>query len=199
MRTSQGKGETMPALVETLASYVPALVTRRIAANPALLDTPFVERFAAAVLFADIAGFTPLTETFVKRGPEGVEQLSQLLNDYLGKLINLLTAQGGDMVKFAGDGLLAMWPAGDEPLSVVTQRAAQCGLAVQNALHQYPAAEGISLSLRVVVGVGDIFATHIGGLYQRWEFLIAGSPLVQVSIAKPQTEPGEVILSPEAW
>ena len=49
-------------LITTLVSYVPALIARRLAADPNPISQPTAERFAAAVLFADISGFTALGE-----------------------------------------------------------------------------------------------------------------------------------------
>src|ERR1051325_4503146 len=99
----------MPALLETIASYVPALSVRRFAARPAVLTQPEQERFHAAVLFADISGFTALTERLAQPGPSGAEELTRLLNSYFGRLIDLVNAHGGEIVKFAGDALLAWW------------------------------------------------------------------------------------------
>src|SRR5690242_2032859 len=128
----------MSALLETIASYVPALSVRRFAAHPAALTQPEQERFQAAVLFADISGFTALAERLAQRGPGGTEELTRLLNSYFGRLIDLVNAHGGEIVKFAGDALLAWWSVADSPqgmgeedLARVTGRAAQCGLAVQ--------------------------------------------------------------------
>jgi len=190
----------MSVLLETLASYVPALITRRLAVDPTPITTPIVERFPATVLFADISGFTVLAERLAARGPAGAEELTRLLNAYFGRLIALVTAHGGDVVKFAGDALLALWPAaGFASLPAATLRAAQCGLAVQDALHDYEAAEDIRLSLHLGVGAGEVFTEHIGGVLGRWVLLVAGEPVVQVSSAKQQARPGQVALSPEAW
>src|SRR5688572_13965978 len=112
----------MSALLETIVSYVPALSVRRFAAHPAALTGPEAERFQAAVLFADISGFTALAERLAQRGPAGAEELTRLLNDYFGQLIDLVDAHGGEVVKFAGDALLAWWPVGDEDLTRVTGR-----------------------------------------------------------------------------
>ena len=47
-----------------------------------------------------------------------IEELTQVLNDYFGRLIDLITAHGGDVAKFAGDALLAFWrAAGPEGLA----------------------------------------------------------------------------------
>ncbi|MEP7199924.1 MAG: adenylate/guanylate cyclase domain-containing protein, partial [Chloroflexota bacterium] len=189
----------MPALVDTLASYVPALITRRLAADPTPLTGPIAEQLPAAIMFADITGFTPLAERLAQRGPAGTEELGRLLNAYFGQLIDLVTAHGGDVVKFAGDGLMAMWTTtDDEPLSHATRRAAQCALAAQAALHNYQLASDVRFTMRIGIGAGDVFAVHLGGVFQRWVFLLSGAPLAQVSAAEQQARPGQVILSPEA-
>lgn len=43
-----------------------------------------------------------------------MEKLTYYLNDYFGQLIRLIHSHGGDVVKFAGDALLAVWPTDDE-------------------------------------------------------------------------------------
>jgi class 3 adenylate cyclase len=84
-----------------LASYVPALVGRRFAERHEPLVEPESERFPAAVLFADISGFTAITEQLAGTGPNGVEELTELLNDCFGELVELVGAHGGEVVKFA--------------------------------------------------------------------------------------------------
>ena len=189
----------MPDLLETLTSYVPALIARRLAANPAPITAPTAERFPAAVLFADVIGFTALTERLAQRGPEGVEELTGVLKDYFEPLVALIYEHGGDVAKFAGDALLAIWPAEAAGLPTVTGWAAQCGLAIQQRLHHYRASDGSLLSLRVGVAAGEVVAMHIGSMYKRWEFVLAGLPLVQVNHAEHYAQPGQVVLSPEAW
>src|SRR5215472_9961305 len=97
------------AVLDTIASYLPALVVRRLVADPTPIPLPACEEQPAAVLFTDISGFTPLTERLAARGAAGAEQLTGLLNTYFGRLIDIVTAHGGDVVKFAGDALLAVW------------------------------------------------------------------------------------------
>ncbi len=198
---------TASTLLDSLASFVPALILRRLAADPAVLAAPVAEQFPAAVLSADLTGFTPLAERLAHNGPDGAEELTRLLNTYFGQLIELITSHGGDVAEFAGDALLAVWPAEPEdektspfsPLSAAVCRAARCGLAVQSLLHNYQVAEGVRLSMRIGIGAGTVWAMHAGGVYGRWKLLLNGAPLAQVSMAERQAEPGQVILSPEAW
>lgn len=191
----------MPDLIATLTSYVPALITRRLAADAAPVSAPVADQFQAAVLFADISGFTALTERLAQKGPVGAEELTQILNAYFGQLIDLVQVHGGDIVKFAGDALVALWPVGitDEDLATVTYRAAQCGLLVQAVLHHHPVGEGIRLTQRVGIGAGEVLIRHVGGVFGRWEFMAAGAPLAQIGQAGRLAEPGQVVLSTEAW
>jgi len=154
-----------------------------------------MERFPAAVLFADISGFTPLAERLARRGPAGAEDLSDLLNAYFGQLTALIDAHAGEVVTFAGDGLLAAWPADDEDLAAMTWRAGRCALAVQAALHDYDVGDGLRLSLRIGVGAGEVMVLHIGGVGGRWELLLSGAPLIEASRAEERASRGEVVIS----
>lgn len=194
----------MTGLIETLSTYVPALIAHRLAENPAPLSGPTTERFPAAVLFADISGFTPLAERLAKRGPAGAEELSGLLTAYFGKLIDVVNAHGGDIVKFAGDALVAVWHAplrassSERALRESVFLAAQCGLAVQTTLVEYQMRDESPLALRVGVGVGELATAHVGGMYKRWEFMIFGEPMLQASLAEHHAQPGQIVLSPES-
>ena len=61
-----------------------------------------MEQFPAAVLFADVSGFTPLTAKYAQQGPVGAEILVRELSRYFGQLVDVITSYGGDIVKFAG-------------------------------------------------------------------------------------------------
>src|SRR5262245_45985526 len=138
----------MPSVLETLGSYVPAAIVRyanRRAPHP---PEPTGETFDAIALFADISGFTALTERLAARGPSGAEELTGLLNGYFGSLIDFISTAGGDVVKFAGDALLALWPiAPGADAAAETRRVLHCCTAIQQSLHDRPVADDIRLSL----------------------------------------------------
>src|SRR5207248_7840823 len=84
----------------------------------------------AAVMLADVSGFTALAERLAAGGAHGAEELTRRLNAYFGPLIDRIVASGGDVVKFAGDALLVLWPASGDPQAAVW-RAAHCGQRLQ--------------------------------------------------------------------
>lgn len=59
-------------------------------------------------MFADISGFTNLTETLSKKGPEGAEIIAFAINRYMELMVKELG--GGDIFKFAGDAMIVVWP-----------------------------------------------------------------------------------------
>lgn len=190
------------APLEDLACYVPALILRRVSGDSGATMAPALERFSAAVLFTDLSGFTALTERLTSHSPAGAEELTRLLDGYFGRLVDIVTSHGGDVVKFAGDGLLALW-YGEEPLAHLARRAVQCGHEVQRLMtpDSWPAFTSAAppLALRVGVGAGEVTTMHLGGSFGRWELLVTGEALVQASRAETEARPGEVLIARDAW
>ncbi|MHB8620426.1 MAG: AAA family ATPase, partial [Chloroflexota bacterium] len=184
---------------QAIARYVPALVIRRYSQHPESLNAADMETVPCAVLFADIAGFTVLTERLAEHAGGGAEELTHLLNRYFGQLIDIVHGHGGEIVKFAGDAVLALWPADVEPLQTAVRRAAQCALAIQQVLGDGEAAPELRLSMRIALNAGDIQAMYVGGVYGRWELLVAGEPLLRLGDVGHQAQPGDVVLTAGAW
>ena len=80
-----------------------------------------------SVLFADLVGFTALSE---HRDPEAVREL---LSDYFDRSKTLIERYGGTVEKFIGDAVMAVWgtPVAreDDP-----ERAVRAGLALTQAV-----------------------------------------------------------------
>jgi class 3 adenylate cyclase/tetratricopeptide (TPR) repeat protein len=187
--------------ISSFASFVPNLIKQHLALNPGPITAPANKHLQAAVLFTDISGYTALAEKLSQRRESGAEDLSRILNDHFGQLIALVAAHGGDVIKFAGDALLAIWPleSQGEGLATLTHRAAQCGLAIQAALHDYQVSDETSISLRIGISAGELSVMYLGGSFQRWELLVTGDPLIDVGKAQRLAKPGQVIIAPDPW
>ncbi|MEZ4474521.1 MAG: AAA family ATPase [bacterium] len=183
-----------------LVRYAPELVLRRLAADPRPLRAAWGEAFPAVVLWVDISGFTPLTERLVAAGDSGVEALTEVLNRYFGRLVDLVQGAGGDITQFEGDAILAVWRLGtDESPEPALRRVARCALEVSAALHGFEVGPGTTLSQRVAVATGELRFLWVGGVLARWAFAAAGEPLVQVQAIDHDVGPGQVVVAPEAW
>lgn len=186
--------------LHTYASFVPRLIVERYQLDPAPPNKTYVRRFPAAVLFADVAGFTRLTEDLAKSGPAGAENLAHRLNTYFGTLIDVVVEHGGDVIKFAGDALIAVWPATDYEhcLTDAVLAAVRAGFQAQSELLETtPRSSG--LSLKINVSCGELLWIELGGVFGRWEWFVAGEPLTEVGLPGQQAEPDQVVVSKAAW
>ena len=88
------------------------------------------DRVRGAALFADISGFTPLTEALANElGPQrGAEELTANLNRVFHALIAELDRFGGHVIYFSGDAITC-WIDGDDG-----SRATACALAMQKTM-----------------------------------------------------------------
>ena len=76
--------------------------------NPELLKLGG-DRKELSFLFADIVGFTPISEKYMKEDdPEG---LVELINKFLDAMSKIVLANGGTIDKYMGDCLMAFWNA----------------------------------------------------------------------------------------
>src|SRR5262245_53747719 len=88
------------AAFHDLEAYIPGDRRRALAAGVAMPD-----RVRGAALFADISGFTPLTEALGKElGPQrAAEEITAQLNRVFHALISDLERYGGHVIYFSGD------------------------------------------------------------------------------------------------
>lgn len=192
----------MESTLQTITPYIPKLAIQRLLALQGVtISQAERENFSAAVLLADVSGFTRLTETLAQRGPEGAEEMTRALNGYFGQLIELAHRHGGDIVKFAGDAMLIVWPLLDDrdSLAELTARASLCALAMQTEIGVVEAVPGAPLALHCAIGAGDMAYAYIGGVFGRWEFVIMGDALTSMAEAAHLSSSGEVVLTGEAW
>src|SRR5262245_60159327 len=111
--------------MDLLSAYIPADRLQALAHGTALPS-----RARGAALFADISGFTPLTEALVRTlGPRrGAEELTRQLNEVYDALIDEVNQHGGSVISFAGDAITCWFDASE---TRPAQRAVACALAMQ--------------------------------------------------------------------
>ena len=197
-----GSGNT-PVRTADIARFVPDVTARRAARMTGAMGHAAADGFSGALFFADISGFSRLTEHLASR-PDGAEQIGAYLNQYLGRLVDAIEAHGGDVLKFAGDAVIAMWTAHDvegDPthgLGTAMQAAAACALRAQRELEGFVAGD-VTLSMRICLDAGEIRLLHVGGVLNRWETVPCGRPVTELAALKPLTPIGAVVVSHRAW
>jgi adenylate cyclase len=118
-----------------------------------------IERVRAVLLLSDLRGFTTLSD----RLPG--EQVIGLLNAYFDGLVPAIEAQGGEVLKFIGDGLLAIFPVVADPAPACTAalaaaEAARIAVAAANAARR--AEGGPELRYGSALHLGEVLYGNIG-------------------------------------
>jgi class 3 adenylate cyclase/tetratricopeptide (TPR) repeat protein len=155
-------------------------------------------RTDAVVLFADIAGFTPMSEALAKVGRYGAEELSRILNDYFGCMIELAVAYGGSVVRLTGDALTALFPYDHSTRSAVAGRAVQCALDMQEAMAGFQAvgteAGVFRIAMRAGLAMGPVLGTIVGDPAARLEYVVAGRTIDRAATAEQRAAIGQVVV-----
>ncbi len=188
--------------LQRLLPFVPPVLARRLIAQPEWDEQVGCHTFDAAIVFADISGFTPLTERLSDAGGEGPEELTRLLNQYFTRLIKELEAEAGEVVKFSGDALIVLFSAEQQDLPYAIRRAQQAAQRMQNMLTEMGPLNSsvgpVKVEIKIGIGVGAVYAMEVGGLLGRWEFVVAGQALQDAAHAQTQAKPGDIIFAPGA-
>lgn len=154
----EAKLDRVLALVESVAERAAPAVDAASDDEPwRRLGLSEGERRIVTVLFADVSGFTALSEQL------DAEAFQLVMRDTMTLLASCVAAEGGTLEKFIGDALCAIFgaPVGhaDEP-----ERAARAALAMHAALAERAAARPDLPALEVHIGIntGPVIAGAVG-------------------------------------
>ncbi|KAM7162914.1 adenylate cyclase type 10 [Macrochelys suwanniensis] len=163
-------------------------------------EVPFIESFDGVLLFADISGFTALTEKFSMDTnlDRGADQLTQTLNHYVGDIVEEVLIYGGDILNFAGDALLALWKVQRNQLSDIITLALKCSLRIQEEYGVRETEVGLELRVKIGLSAGHISKVVVGDNKHQY-FLVIGRAVDEVRLAQNLAKASEVILSPNCW
>lgn len=178
-------------------SYIPYHVAQDLLADPTTAHVGREQRFDAVALFADVSGFTRISEALGQAGRAGTEELTDILNDYFSPMIDLIQSYGGIVGKFGGDAMTVLFPYADASRAVTVRRAIRCALDMQASMHRYAAiptsAGTFSLAMKAGLAMGPVFCTTAGDPDSRLEYVIAGDVLDRCADAEHVASQGEVV------
>lgn len=142
------------------------------------------------VMFADIRGFTALSE----RLPPA--EVVQILNAYMSEMDTIISRFGGNLDKFIGDGIMAVFTPRDE-WDNDSLRAAKAALAMRAALQELNAAEyfqGHQLAIGIGINAGEAIAGNIGSA-KRMDYTVIGDNVNLAARMEGLARPGQILLS----
>jgi class 3 adenylate cyclase len=177
-------------VLESLAAYIP-MDRRQAMDDGAVIDG----EITGTALFADISGFTPLSEALVRSlGPQrGAEELTIHLNRFYDALIDRLHHYKGSVIGFSGDAITC-WFNQDRG-----HRTAACALAMQKTTAQFqdiklPDGETITLVMKAALAFGNAKRLLVGDPNTHIKDVIIGRLMDNLAAAERAAGSGEIIL-----
>ena len=180
-----------------LERYHSPAVIESIVRTDASVDSAAVGRMKlaeATVLFADLAGFTPVSE---KASPQ---QVAELLEAYFTHAVESIFEAGGTLDKFIGDCVMAFFgaPVAQEDHA---RRAVEAALRIQEEqakLNLEQARRGLpALRVRIAMQSGPVMVGDVGSK-RRVDYTVLGNTVnVAARLESGVAEPGDVTIGEE--
>jgi CheY-like chemotaxis protein/class 3 adenylate cyclase len=147
----------------------------------------------ATLLFSDISGFTSMSTELSPR------EIVDLLNEAFDLLCGLIKQQGGDIDKFIGDAIMAVFedrPDFDESHAL---RAARAAWAMQSVLGKFNSGRARPLVMRVGLNTGSIVRGDIGSRHSRRDYTCIGDVVNRAQRHESKCPLGGVLLSQDTY
>ena len=181
----------LASLRQGIATYLPRYLVEQIAQNPESGQVRGEFRFGA-VMFADVSGFTAMSEKLSVLGKEGAEEITGIVNGYFDKMLRISSKFGGDLLKFGGDALLLFFEGTDG-----AHRALTTAWAMQAAMEQFArvkTSQGtFPLRMSIGIGTGNIFLAELG-TPENMEYAVMGQALINMARAESIANAGEIVV-----
>jgi class 3 adenylate cyclase/tetratricopeptide (TPR) repeat protein len=149
-------------------------------------EKPAGERRHAIILFADIAGYTDLTQKL------DAEDVHALLMQFFEAVDHVIADHGGNVDKHIGDAVMAVFGA---PVAHDndTYRAAAAALQIQRVLANSATAGGETIRVRIGLAAGEVVADSTGSSHHR-EYTVTGEAVNLAARLQSLAAPGEILI-----
>jgi class 3 adenylate cyclase len=150
-------------------------------------------RRQATVLFADISGFTAMSEKL------DAEQVTEIMNACFARVERVIREHGGTIDKFIGDAVMALFGA-TSALENAPRRAVAAALAIRAALVRFNQQHDLPVPLEVHIGVnsGLVIAGDVGGEHKR-DFTVMGDPVNLAARLEDASSNGQIFVGPATY
>ena len=173
------------------SSYVSPKIVDVLVNNPELAR-PGGQRRTVTIMFADIIGFTPMSE---KLKPE---EVVDLLNEYYKEMANIIFHWDGTLDKFVGDEIMALWGAPlDQPNHA--ELAVRCALHMSDCLDKLRdgwRVRGLTtIDCGIGINTGEVLIGNIGLEGKKMDYTAIGNHVnIAARVEKLTREHGTRIL-----
>lgn len=173
---------------QSLGRFLSPVLVEQVMSERVNLELGGLEQ-EVTVLFADIRGFTALTER------SRAQDIVTLLNDYFEPMVDVIFKHSGILDKFIGDAIMALWgpPESqhhDAGRALAAAQEMQSRLAQHNEARRLEGEEPIHIGIGLASGV--CVAGNIGAR-RRMEYTVIGDAVNLASRLSSVAGPGEVV------
>ena len=146
----------LDALLHAVSTYLPRYLVRESLQDPVPGQVSGQFR-QATIMFADISGFTAMSERLSRKGEQGAEMITNIVGAYFTTMLEVTGQHGGDLLKFGGDALLVAFLEEDHAI-----QACRAAAEMQRAIAQFSQVEafGETFRLKMTVGLGSGLQTE---------------------------------------
>ncbi|HSJ92222.1 MAG TPA: adenylate/guanylate cyclase domain-containing protein, partial [Ilumatobacter sp.] len=145
-----------------------------------------------SMVFADISGFTALSERLAMRGRIGAEELVETLTRVFGAMLDTADSRGGQMLKFGGDALLFLFD-GEDHVDQACSTAVAMRSELRRASDTVTSVGRLSLSVSIGVHSGEFHLFLVGEPHR--ELVVAGPGTTEVILCENSASAGEIVVS----
>ena len=150
---------------------------------------PEQQRKQATILFADVSGFTALSETM------DAELVADVMNDLWALVDQAIIDHGGRIDKHIGDAVMALWGTEaareDDP-----EQAIRAALAMQAAVDAFCTTHSVPLAIRIGINTGPVLLGEMG---TKGEYTAMGDAVNLASRLEHAAPVGSVLISHDTY
>ncbi|OQX52701.1 MAG: hypothetical protein B5M53_07955 [Candidatus Cloacimonas sp. 4484_209] len=151
------------------------------------------EIFPATLFYGDISGFTSMSEKLSKLGREGSEEMMRIINHFFNPLINIIFRWNGDIYRFGGDAIMAVFPDNAK----TAQGETNAFIAARETIdfvkkHSYIETKQGHFRIRMHIGLasGNVFFKELNT-----DFFIGGKLTHTLTKLVDKAKAGEIVLN----
>jgi len=168
--------------------YLSRLALRQIKDKRNLIE------IKGSFLFADLSGFTTMSDKLSASGRLGSEELASAINNIFDPMLEIIFSCGGDVIKFGGDAVLVLFAGKDH-----AERAASCGFwllenigssrKISTSVGDFP------IAIHIGISCGSALSAIVGGEGGRYDHLFCGPDVSLAYAAVDEAGCGELLLA----
>lgn len=184
------------SLRERVSAYIPDYLSNLVADQHDPGEGSILVK-SGSLVFADVSGFTAMSEKLSALGKEGAEEITLIVNNFFERMIGISLEFGGDLIKFGGDALILFFEGKDAEL-----RGLQSAVSMQAAMREFEevrTSQGVS-SLKMSIGIASGLVYFVAmGTEEKMDYLSTGGTLERLDAAETISQAGQIVMDENSY